>query len=70
MTGGVLTGTGDTLNAEVESQRTQIGANNPGCRGDVRMLKHASLTRGAYDRAAKEDGNAAEFIGENQVRNP
>lgn len=70
MSGGVLTGTGDTLGAEAESQRLQIGANNPGARGDVRMLKHANLTRGAYDRSAKEDANSSEFIGENQLRNP
>ncbi|RMJ24720.1 hypothetical protein PHISP_04414 [Aspergillus sp. HF37] len=70
MSGGVLSGTGDTLGAELESQRLQVGANNAGARGDVRRLKHAKLTRGAYDRAAKEDPNSFEFIGVNQVRNP
>ncbi|RJE17019.1 hypothetical protein PHISCL_10644, partial [Aspergillus sclerotialis] len=34
MSGEVMTGTGDSLNAEVESKRTQIGANAPGFRGD------------------------------------
>lgn len=62
MSGGVLSGTGDALNAEIESQRLQIGANNAGARGDVRRLKHANLTRGAYDRAAKEDANASELL--------
>lgn len=70
MSGEVITGTGDSLGAEVEAQRLQIGANNPGIRGDVRMLKHANLSRGAYDRGAKEDANAVEFIGESQARNP
>ena len=64
MSGEVITGTGDSLNAEVESKRTQIGANAPGFRGDVRMLKHANLSRGAFDRGAKEDGGSFEVVGE------
>lgn len=69
MSGEVITGTGNSIGAEVESERTQIGANNPGFKGDVRTLKHANLSRSAFDRGAKEDANATEFVGENKARN-
>ena len=68
MTGEVVSGTGDSINAEIESKRLQIGANGPGFRGDVRNLKHANLSRGAFDRSAKEDGNSFDVIGENESR--
>lgn len=53
MTGEVMTGTGDTMPAQVESKR-QMGNNLPGGTGDVRSFKHASHIRGTLDRYASE----------------
>lgn len=70
LSGEVITGTGNTMGAQAESERTQIGASDPGAKGDVRALKHENVNRSAYDRGAKEDADSHDFIGENQVRNP
>ncbi|KAI9931211.1 hypothetical protein ASPWEDRAFT_22929 [Aspergillus wentii DTO 134E9] len=68
-TGEVLSGTGNSIPAESESKRTQIGANNPGSKGSLRDFKHAELNRSAFDRYAKEDGDSGEYIGQHETRN-
>lgn len=55
MTGEVMTATGDSMPAGVESKR-QIGSNIPGGQGDSRDLKHANFNRSAFDRNATEQG--------------
>ncbi|KAL4895605.1 hypothetical protein BDV59DRAFT_199604 [Aspergillus ambiguus] len=52
--GEVVTGTGNTFPAQGETKRTEIGANWPGAKGNVRDLKHANLNRSEYDRFAGE----------------
>ncbi|EAW10417.1 uncharacterized protein ACLA_048890 [Aspergillus clavatus NRRL 1] len=68
-TGEVVTGTGDAFPATGESKRMTYDAIDPGARGNSRTIKHANLNRSAFDRFAKEDGNAGDFIGEHQIRN-
>lgn len=68
-TGEVITGTGNSIGADVESKRTQMGANHPSARGDVRRLKHATANRSVFDKFAKEDADSGEKIGEHQGRN-
>ncbi|KAJ5610678.1 hypothetical protein N7510_007397 [Penicillium lagena] len=68
MTGDVITGTGDSLPAEVESKRTQMGTNNPSAKGDVRATKHEK-GQSAFDRFAKEDPDSGDKIGEHAGRN-
>ncbi|KAJ5681993.1 uncharacterized protein N7477_001933 [Penicillium maclennaniae] len=68
-TGEVVTGTGNTIPASIESKRAYMGSNIPGGDGDTRDIKHHNHNRSAFDRYAKEDENAGEFIGEHQERN-
>ncbi|RHZ50828.1 hypothetical protein CDV55_101720 [Aspergillus turcosus] len=68
-TGEVITGTGDNFPVSGESKRINPGAMDPGARGNARTIKHAVLNRSKFDRSAREDGNAAEFIGEHEFRN-
>lgn len=68
MTGEVMSGTGNSLGAETESQRSQIGANGASTKGSVRSFKDAKKNRSAFERGAKEDDDAADYIGENEAR--
>ncbi|KAJ5175066.1 uncharacterized protein N7482_000943 [Penicillium canariense] len=68
-TGEVLTGTGNTLPASVESKRAFMGTNIPGGTGNARDMKHHSHNRSQFDRYAKEDEDAEEKIGGNNLRN-
>ncbi|GAQ08124.1 hypothetical protein ALT_5445 [Aspergillus lentulus] len=67
--GEVVTGTGDAFPVSGESKRINPGAMDPGARGNARTIKHANLNRSQFDRSAREDGNAPEFIGEHEFRN-
>ncbi|GIK03385.1 hypothetical protein Aspvir_007454 [Aspergillus viridinutans] len=67
--GEVVTGTGDAFPVSGESKRINPGAMDPGARGNARTIKHANLNRSKFDRSAREDGNAHEFIGEHEFRN-
>ena len=69
MTGEVMSGAGDSMPAGIEAKRTQIGADHPGAKGDMRHLKHTSHNRSAFERMAKEDEDSAEKVGENAWRN-
>ncbi|KAJ5156444.1 hypothetical protein N7492_009247 [Penicillium capsulatum] len=68
-TGEVVTGTGNSIPASIESKRAYMGTNIPGGNGDTREQKHHVHNRSAFDRYAKEDGDAGEKIGEHQGRN-
>lgn len=68
-TGEVLTGTGDTLPASIESKRTFMGTNIPGGTGDARGMKHHNHNRSQFDRYVKEDEDAGENVGEHSLRN-
>ncbi|GFF51291.1 hypothetical protein IFM62136_01749 [Aspergillus lentulus] len=67
--GEVVTGTGDAFPVSGESKRINPGAMDPGARGNARTIKHANINRSQFDRSAREDGNAPEFIGEHEFRN-
>jgi hypothetical protein len=69
MTGDVITGTGDSLPADVESMRTQMGTDNPSGKGDVRATKHGKLSGSSFDRYAKEHPDSVDKIGEHEGRN-
>ena len=69
MTGEVMSGAGDSMPAGIEAKRTQIGADHPGAKGDMRNLKHGSHNKSAFERMAKEDADSAEKVGENAWRN-
>ncbi|CEL06016.1 hypothetical protein BJX68DRAFT_271684 [Aspergillus pseudodeflectus] len=66
-TGEVMTGTGNTFPAEGENAGNEIGANDPGAKGQLRTLKHETKNRSAFDRFAGEDEDAP--VGEHEVRN-
>lgn len=68
-TGAVMTGTGDTMPASIESKRVYMGTNIAGGTGDTRDQKHHSHNRSAFDRYAKEDANSVQNIGEHEARN-
>ena len=68
-TGQVLTGTGDSLPATVESKRAFMGNNEPKGVSRHRDEKHHVQTRSQFDTYAHEDADAAENIGEHQLRN-
>lgn len=68
-TGEVVSGTGNTVPASIESKRAYMGTNIPGGAGDTRDIKHHNHNRSAFDRYAKEDEDSAEKIGENEARN-
>ncbi|KAF2154887.1 hypothetical protein K461DRAFT_276045 [Myriangium duriaei CBS 260.36] len=53
-TGEVLTGTGDVLDATVESKRLHYGANDPLSKGHDRYDKHSKQKGSDLDRYAKE----------------
>lgn len=67
--GEVITGVGDTLPAEVESKRLNIGAADAGAKGSVRSLKHGNLNRSKFDRLAGEDFDATSADKEHSFRN-
>lgn len=68
-TGEVMTGTGDSLPADVESKRAFMGANVPGGSGDSRDVKHQNYIRSKFDRYAKEDEDSGQNVGEHERRN-
>lgn len=68
MTGEVMSGTADSLGAKMEAQRAEIGANGASTKGNVRKFKHAKKNRSAFERGAKEDDDAADYIGEDEAR--
>lgn len=68
-TGEVMTGTGNTIPASIESKRAYMGTNIPGGSGDTRDQKHHSHNRSAFDRYAKEDADSVEHVREHEVRN-
>ncbi|RHZ65161.1 uncharacterized protein CDV56_102377 [Aspergillus thermomutatus] len=68
-TGEVVTGTGDAFPVAGESKRINPDAMDPGARGNARTIKHANLNRSVFDRSAREDGNAGDFIREHEIRN-
>lgn len=63
-TGEVMTGTGDTLPAEVESKNLSFAVNDPGGKGHDRTMKHAVKNRGDFDRFAGNQAGADQFIAE------
>ncbi|KAJ5225524.1 hypothetical protein N7468_006749 [Penicillium chermesinum] len=68
-TGEVMTGTGDSVPASIESKRAYMGTNISGAPGDTRDMKHNKQNRSSFERYAKEDEDAAEYIGEHAARN-
>lgn len=68
-TGEVITGTGGTMPAAVESKRAVMGSNIPGGTGDTRDIKHQNQNRSKFDRYAKEDQDSGQNIGEHEARN-
>jgi len=68
MTGEVMTGAGDSLPAEIETKRLQSQTNDPGAKGQLRTLKHAVKTRGAFDKLVGDDPEGAQAVGEPEQR--
>lgn len=68
-TGEVVTGTGNSIPASIESKRAYMGTNIPGGNGDTRQQKHHVHNRSSFDRYAKEDEDSGQNIGVHQVRN-
>lgn len=68
-TGEVMSGTGDSIPASIESKRAYMGTNIPGGAGDSRDMKHNKYNRSSFERYAKEDEDAADYIGEHAARN-
>lgn len=68
-TGEVLSGTGDSMPAGIESKRAFMGTNIPGGVGQARGMKHQNLNRSRFDRYAGEDEDAGENVGEHSLRN-
>jgi hypothetical protein len=67
-TGDVMTATGDSLPAEVETKNLHFQANDPGAKGDTRNIKHANKNRSAFDKLAGEDPEADQAVGEPEQR--
>ncbi|KAJ5090899.1 hypothetical protein N7532_009583 [Penicillium argentinense] len=67
--GEVISGTGNTIPASIESKRAYMGTNVPGAPGDSRDQKHHRQNRGAFERYAKEDEDSQEHVGLHQGRN-
>lgn len=72
-TGSVVTGTGDTLPAQVESKNLHFGANDPLAKGHDRYDKHArqkesDLERYAGEGAAVEAAPGEEKDTQDQIR--
>lgn len=68
-TGEVVSGTGDSMPAAIESKRAFMGANVPGGSGDTRDVKHQNYIRSKFDRYAKEDEDSGQNVGEHEGRN-
>ncbi|KAF7713262.1 Uncharacterized protein PECH_004540 [Penicillium ucsense] len=68
-TGEVVTGTGDSLPATIESKRAFMGNNEPKGVSRARDEKHHVQTRSQFDTYAREDEDAAQNVGEHQLRN-
>ncbi|EED16535.1 conserved hypothetical protein [Talaromyces stipitatus ATCC 10500] len=67
-TGEVMTGTGDSLPAEIETKNLSIQTNDPGAKGQTRTLKHAVKNRGAFDKLVGDDPEGAQAVGEPEQR--
>ncbi|EEA21827.1 hypothetical protein TMatcc_008751 [Talaromyces marneffei ATCC 18224] len=67
-TGEVMTGTGDSLPAEIETKNLHFQANDPGAKGHDRTLKHAVKNRGAFDKLVGEDPEGAHAVAEPEQR--
>lgn len=68
-TGEVLSGTGDSLPASIESKRMFMGTNIPGGSGEPREVKHHKHNRSRFERYVKEDEDAGGNVGEHILRN-
>ncbi|KAJ6095522.1 hypothetical protein N7486_006268 [Penicillium sp. IBT 16267x] len=71
-TGEVMTGTGDSLPAGVESKRVYMGMNIPGRSGDERKINHQGFSRSEYDNLVGQyESEEQDYrkIGVHQVRN-
>ncbi|GAM86062.1 hypothetical protein ANO11243_040720 [Dothideomycetidae sp. 11243] len=66
-TGGVMTGTGDMLGAEVESKRLHFGGNNPASKGHERDAKHGQQKGSDLDRYAKDGAELDDVPGDEEV---
>jgi len=74
-TGGVITGTGDQLPAQVESKNLHFGPNNPLAKGHDRYDKHtkqkeSDLERYQGEGAAADVPPGEEGLGQDGVRDP
>lgn len=67
-TGEVMTATGDSLPAEIETKRMRSQTNDPGARGSLRDIKHAAKTRSRYDKFVGENPEDGQLVGEPQQR--
>jgi hypothetical protein len=67
-TGEVMTATGDSLPAEIETKRLQSQTNDPGARGSLRNIKHATKTSSAYDKFVGENPEGGQVVGEPEHR--
>ena len=54
MSGDVMTGTGDTLGAEVETKRLHMGGNDPLSKGHQRYDKHMRQKESDFEKFAGE----------------
>ena len=67
-TGEVVTGTGDTLPAEIETKNLQFQVNDPGAKGHDRAFKHAVKNRGAFDKLVGDNYEGAQPVAEPEQR--
>jgi hypothetical protein len=67
-TGEVITGTGDTLPAEIETKKMDFQSQDPGTKGRSRPIKHAVKNRSAFDKYVGEDPDSAQLVGEPEQR--
>ncbi|QKX53587.1 uncharacterized protein TRUGW13939_00666 [Talaromyces rugulosus] len=67
-TGEVMTATGDSLPADIETKRVQSQTNDPGAKGSLRNIKHAAKTRSAYDKFVGENPEDGQLVGEPEQR--
>ncbi|KAJ5748695.1 uncharacterized protein N7511_010391 [Penicillium nucicola] len=68
-TGEVISGTGNSMPAGVESKHAYMGANHHAGHGDTRDLKHQKYGRSEFERYAKEDEDSGDFVGQHEMRN-
>lgn len=68
-TGEVMTSSGHSMPASIETKNAFMGSNIPGGTGNLRDNKHHNHNRSKFDRYAKEDEDSAQYIGEHEGRN-